>query len=768
MLPVSKSINIPYGIKALGAALLIGYLGCRVVRWLLQCPQASRINAAIKKALSSSVSKDPTSRAVPTTKITPKPVDIQKLAKTEWMDKKVFSNPSLSPPSSAEGAPIDSFELDIIINDRFSEHEKVFIPSLSSLTELPRRVEEIIQFVKREHVFIRYNHIPKSMLQQLDLPDTNKVIPKIVKIETKDSRVIRYYESGVIEEEDVPVREEKDALAAKEQTPSDKALWHWKGRRTYPDGTVHTGQFYEFALIEGSISANNTTLYLRPDIITEDATHALISTSVDGKNQLVVGIKQHAFDQKSYYAQACEPVFSILIQNIKNDEQGTWEGWLLDDVFDLIDMKEFSRYLFATKEVLQIKNDTFFRELLSKIRDIDGLLAQLYQNSPPETRLMLLVLCTKETNSLKDVFDLDKEIFTRNEERLALVRALLLENKGDLLFEGLNNHSDIELLPQEQIFRQIIGLSYEEEAITKQALQALCPEDQATVYQLANWAADLPVLRIMRELGYGGQAPLIPYEGSIFMCDMDALALHERLLVFLTDLRSKKLLVTRSEFQKLFIKNNDDEVNDLVRRDYLEATATRLGLHHIKVAKKMLIIDEQENLSLSVTDKLELRTFFRDAEVYTDTENIKKSSDPLTSEAVLELLSLCGATRIDPQQLMFIVAADGIYIIHVNEGDVDDVYSTSDGIHYERMQDFVKTLPLTDPEQEKIIQELELQRKTYQAQEEQIDNASKIRLKQEATALKKQFNEEDTRLYFDFPIQDIISKASESKREDEI
>lgn len=835
MMHVSRSIHIPYGVKALGAALLIGYLGYRVVRWLLQCPQANRINAVIKKAFELITNTKTGSSTKSKENKTPSstPQDLQalqdqqlhlsarRIGKTEWAYNKVFSAPVPTPQSSpATSLPSESasesseseafapFELEIIVPRKHGQ-ETTYI---SSVKEMRRIAQEIVTFVEREHVAIEIDSrlVPPIFLNHLrslvELENDNVVLPKILLNTTTDvdtttgkTRLIRAYVNGMIEEED------------RQDTEQPNNLLHWTGLRKYPDGTVQKGLFNFFCMTSGTTTSpdNTLTLYRRPqDILCETHNRALLSNEVHGQKQLIVALKPSPSIQNLDFIPNEESPYSLMTQQLKDDLEKDWahdrlEVILSDQTSGYV--HAFIEYLFSTKQILEIKNNHVFDFLLSYIRKYDRELDRLYQTYPdPALRRVLLIWRAKDKGSLEDVFRLDPTLFSsqeRQKERAEWIRALLLLPLGAEFpfFDELKGRG-ISLLPEEALFEKVAAQNLQRALnptadltsdVTQDKLRVLSPDAQATVYQFANMYHNFPLLRTMRGLGFGGKETLPKRAGSLFGCDMDALSIHDGMRKFLTDLRSQNTLLTQAEYDQLptakdytvirdvFIDCDEREpepMGSFVTHMYIEATAHNLDLKHIQCAKKILVLKEDDfskilqrdysntHFSFYVSNQLKIDSN-SPISVFTNTGHSHKSDvNKMTVTQAADLLTLCEATQLQPHQFKFFISNDVMYITHVIATPHD--YYTRSGDHYERMKMFVQQNldHLQEAERESLCQELSDKCTLYQEQEEQLDHARQKRMKIEETALKKQFPSEYGMQVF-FPIQDIIPKKSESKKD---
>lgn len=800
---VSKSIKIPFSATTIGAVLLIGYLGYRLVRWMLQPPSgstAARTNTVKHTKLASeqqpSSLPGPSSKPLEPSRISeppkvsprtvplPDPQLVITVGKTAWRHTKVFA-PSALPlkpsPAIDEEKPSSFKSFVLTIRVEGCDQEEV---EIDSERELNRRIREIKEYVEFHHVNINIirSRAALSSYFKGNMVD-NKVHPKIAKTEDPDEGTIRRYENGVIEEEE-----------------EDMIFNAWKGRRTYPDGTVHTGLFREGQLDEGTVlSADKKMTLYRPsydEIIERANDRTLITRTIGEHKQLVVASKRLGDDQYGYYIHVDESPFPLLTQLLKDGLEEEWDRWRLSNIFGLIDVIEFRKYLFDTQEILHIENEEVFKILFEHISNEPGLFVQWYEEygKSSEMKQMFLVrLAVMERDPLDQILALNPKLFSpeNQTEREAFVRALVLKNKP--LFEAMR-YNGITLLPEEEIFRRIEAQNQaiswrwvcKEGSVTQEELRTLSSKDQAIAYQFANMNQNFPILSAMRGLGFGvGKNTFRTRAGSIFSCDMDTLTMHERLRDFLTGLRSQQRVFTLKEYQERY-PNQDraavpstadrgdrgtesGSIASLVASDYMRETAEELGLKHIKVARKILVIDQREpsqSLVLYINNQLQLSAD-SNLRAYTDTQHIKSKppTDPLTRDQASELLSLCVKAEREHSQIKFIIAEDGImYITHMLEGGH---YIKKEGSHYREMIEFVThSKRICEQDREPLCTKLEQDRKRYLEQEEQLDSEYRKRMKVEETALKRQFHQGNNTLQvFKFNIQDIFLKEGEAKKE---
>lgn len=572
--------------------------------------------------------------------------------------------------------------------------------------------------------------------------DTFYVVPKRTEEIQKDF-TIRRYTNGVIEE--VQSTREED----------DKDWWdYWQGRRIYPNGLIQEGRFDNFDWHSGTSVENGLTTYRLPNTLLTSYSLkcGLMYANIEGEKQLIVIKNKYPDHALSFdYVQAKEELIPTLAEMLKQGDD-VREKNLQAILSGPINCEAFVDFLFKTNSIFSLQPT--YLQILLKIIQEKKLIVNFHQQHP-ETKETLLDRYSKSATVLDTLLTIDPTLIQRTEgAELVFVRALLSGNKkgASILFKAMEKQK-FPLFPRELIFKKV---AFSEGEITLEELQAVPFKDQEIIYQLANIHSQLNVVRTMRALGFGRREDLIMREGpSIFGCNMDLLEIYEHLKGFLTRLRSQGLLLTQSEFNRLPSKNYIEKGRDIGRilgRNYIEKKAHELGLKHVKVPKKMIVIDDNNTqLDLKTSIHLDIETSSDGLAVYA--EKILRSDRSITSEEISELLRLFEATGFsDIHWGNIVVAKDGIYIIDTEFTNFWLGFYLESGRQYAEMAKIVHELPME--QQSTLIDELNTKIKTYQEKEEELNQQRTLRLKVEQQALQK--TRSFHRPYFTFPIKELI------------
>jgi hypothetical protein len=631
------------------------------------------------------------------------------------------------------------------------------LPSIASKKEMSLKAQEIGQLVLDKHIKLRID-IPSYGLERTqalkfieELKSVGDVITTrwqdlfyIVPKKTEDVQknlTVRKYNNGVIEE----------VQSSREGEGGD--WWtYWEGRRIYPDGVIETGGFDDFRWHKGTRAEKETTTYRLPDTLVNSYSldRGLIWADIEGEKRLIVIHKKPGSDD---YVQTKEELIPTLTEILKK-ENNVREKSLQEILSGPINCEEFITSLFKTNSVFSLK--PYPLQILLKIIKDKGLIVNLHQKDP-ETRETLLDRYSKNAKILQVLLDIDPTLIQRTEDsEIAFVRALLSGNQkgAAILFNAMESQKN-PLLPRELLFKKI---AFSESEVTLEELESLSRTDQQIAYQLANIYSQLNVVRIMKALGFNRSEELIMREGpSIFGCNMDVLEMHEQLQAFLKNLRSQKLLLTQTEFNQLSTENYIEKGSDIGRilgRNYIEKKARELGLKHVKAPRKMIVIDDEiPSIKLRTSASLDIEAPKGGITIYA--ERIQASNRKITSEEVSELLRLFEATGFsDIHWGNVIIAEDGVYIIDTEFTNfwVHRFYFEN-GRQYAEMAKIVHALPVE--QQQTLIDGLNIKIKTYQKNEEELNEQRMFRLKAEQAALQKSgcFYGPD----FTFPVNELIA-----------
>lgn len=632
-------------------------------------------------------------------------------------------------PSETRAEPI--FHLsEIKIADRA-------IPDLTSIEAMRLKARELGQEIFDRHISLRLD-VPKvwsperqqalQFIQELrtvaDIVATRwtdlfYIVPKKTE-EVQNYSILRRYDNGVIEEVD---------------TVSNGSGWEdWKGRRIYPNGKIESGKFERFRLVRGTYVEGEITTYRLPVTLASNykIDRHLIYSNAQEKRLIVIHKKPDA-DSRDYI-EINEQLIPTLT-NILKEDNSVQKNDLQEILSGPINHEEFIRTLFETNSIFSLKQNSL--ENLLKIVHEKGWTINLHQKHP-ETQKTLLEYYLDDREIVRTLLAIDPTLIQRTDGIESIfVRALLMNAKDEAsIISTTMQNQGIALSPRELLFKKV---AFKEE-ITLEELQTR--ENQEIVYQLANIYSRLDVLRILRTLSFNRREELLMHEGpSIFGYNMDALEMHELLKDFLANLRSQGFLLTQSEFNQRHVENcrkksaDLEDLGRLLGRNYIEKKANELGLTHIKVPKKFIVIKDDAKIELQVDQNLKLNVASYEDNIWIYDEQIQESDRKITIEEMSELIRLFESTGYFYSEGI-VIAEDGIYIISTAFRGFWNVNAFKNGKRYENMKEFVRD-NLPAEQQQTFIDELDAKMATYRQQEEALNAQHALRKNVEEAALKK-------------------------------
>jgi|GEM_PF-1371878 len=655
---------------------------------------------------------------------------------------------------SSQTIPFQSFSIEV-------SEKKV---TISTVEQQEQTACELSQFISDNHIQIRIN-LPgygygreyaaaKRFLEGLQLitaiistswKDLFYLIPKKTE-EQKNEIIVRTYVNGIIEEVELPSK--------------DNSWENWSGRRIFPSGKIESGSFSSFRFSRGIIVEEGVATYRFPAKILHSygAKCALMYSSPTDKHLIAIQEKSNFTSYTQDWVQTNSTPISVLTKILEN-EHDIQDDKLKELLSGPINCKDFVQYLLETNAIFQLKHYPF--RLLLQIIGQQHISINLHHQHP-ETRQTLLDCYSGDKKTIKTLLALNPSLIQRKEEmEHPCIRALLTNNKeGAALLFATMEKQNILLLPRELLFKKI---AFSEGEISLADLQILSQQDQALVWQIGNIYSHLQTIHLMRSLQFDRKEELLKPEGpSIFGFNMDALEMHETLQRFLSHLRSQKLLLSKSEFKHLskenYVKKNS-EIDRILGRDYLENKARELRLKHVKVPKKIVVIDDHKNVKLRVEENLSI-TPSSETDLIVYAEKIKEADRKVTVEEVSELITLFDAAGFgDIQWSNLIIAHDGIYIIDTeftNFWILPHFYAN--GCQYLAMEKIVHALP--NKSQISLIDELNVKMSTYRANEHDLEVQKKNRRKAAQTAQQR------TGCYygpsFTFSAQELLDKPPSS------
>lgn len=301
------------------------------------------------------------------------------------------------------------------------------------------------------------------------------------------------------------------------------------------------------------------------------------------------------------------------------------------------------------------------------------------------------------------------------------------ERNVKLLLECLpEDHFDGNHLSERMLKIAFLG----EGEFTDEDFLSLTPQVREHVYTAANLYAHLPLVARLNTLGMKtGLVPLPPLERRLLSPTMDAVEAHESIQRFLVTQREKGCLLTQAEFAERTLEtlppSNKGQERVVIRagkrkkiwrrkgsfsrltgRDAIEMTIQSLGLKHIKVPRKIIVINERTDqpddlvMVLERTSRTRLALETINADVYA--EEIRESGGVVSWEEMEELLLLIHTVGFgDIHDFNFVIGKDGIYFIDTEE---KSFYP----LHHEKLVRLGSMLSSNDHERfVKRVQELE-------------------------------------------------------------
>lgn len=357
-----------------------------------------------------------------------------------------------------------------------------------------------------------------------------------------------------------------------------------------------------------------------------------------------------------------DALISILADMMQTEEYIN-ENRLREVLSGPIQCERFVQYLFETNAIFSLQFGPL-ESLLKIIKEKQLSINLLHRHS--KSGETLLGRCLEREKTLTALLSIDPTAIQRIEEiDTIFVQALVKKvskNTLSVFLAAMEQQKVTFTSPQTLVLKKIV---FEPNNVRLEDLQVLSRQDQELAYHLANIYSKINVVRTMRALGFTRSENLLTRDApSIFSGNMDVLDMHECLYKFLKDLHAQKLLLTQAEFDQLPKDNymsKGKEISRIMGRNYVERKARELGLQHIKVPKKLVVIDGTSDLRFRSDSYLDL---IADNSVTIYAEKIRSANREMTAEEESELQRLVEATKYgDGHASNFIVAEDGVYII---------------------------------------------------------------------------------------------------------
>lgn len=247
---------------------------------------------------------------------------------------------------------------------------------------------------------------------------------------------------------------------------------------------------------------------------------------------------------------------------------------------------------------------------------------------------------------------------------------------ADLFLQTMKDQK-VELSPSDVWLKRI---AEDDDTFKEEEFRNLDSKTQTDLYRLANTFSCRKAIVRLNELSMEQISVTAPPGLSFIAPNMNLLQVEETIRKWFQGLREKNLLLTETEFKnfystkrdecdkKTFVRSKGRDIGRILGRNYIEQTCKELGLKHVKVPKKIAVLDTSETDESSAI-KVGIEVIKGHIEMVSDNfeiyaENITRVERKLTCEEMEELIILLKKTRFDDIHCgNFIVAEEGIYII---------------------------------------------------------------------------------------------------------
>lgn len=282
-----------------------------------------------------------------------------------------------------------------------------------------------------------------------------------------------------------------------------------------------------------------------------------------------------------------------------------------------------------------------------------------------------------------------------------------------------------------------------------QVFSALSKEMQEHVYRMANVHQATCLVEKLNRLGMKGRCAVKdPYPCDVLNKAMDVVQAKETLFLFLHDLRNKNLLMLENEFDAYqketgvcFVRKGS--LGRLIGRCKVERAICALKLKHIKVPKKIAVVNPASNEISIGTETGRCKIYSNDMTVYA--ERITGCDRLLPWEEMQELLTLLKYVKFgDIWSHNFIIAEDGVYLIDMEDKSFELPFEYQ---KLNRLTDMIHSNDL--PRLQKWISRNQPMNTSLFSTWEKRENDSR--------RLRSYFGWDLRILPFSFPVDDIIS-----------
>lgn len=296
----------------------------------------------------------------------------------------------------------------------------------------------------------------------------------------------------------------------------------------------------------------------------------------------------------------------------------------------------------------------------------------------------------------------------QGQTKSAFVEAALNGHKeeADILINAMEKRNSL-LSPEEVWIKRALknDCVFCDEEFTQ-----LDPQLKIKIFFVANACANENIVKKLKSLGMN-ELPLFWPGPHIFACNMDIVTARNVMENFLKDLKREGLLLTEEEFSKLDENNYIRKLSQIGRiqgRNFIERLAKENGLKHIKVPKKIVVINKGlETISFRIAASLELASKPDQLKLYA--ERVQHVDRKLSLEEAVELMIILEKTGYSDffgHNLFF--AEDGIYFIDTEFKDFSPTQPQFGTI--KSIKDMIQ-----DPEDtEKFLVEYERRKESYE------------------------------------------------------
>jgi|GEM_PF-4237913 len=282
-------------------------------------------------------------------------------------------------------------------------------------------------------------------------------------------------------------------------------------------------------------------------------------------------------------------------------------------------------------------------------------------------------------------------------------------------------------------------------------------ELKVKIYFLANRLAHEDLITKLKSLGMAEEPIYLPGP-SIIPINADAITEKNIIKDFFLSLRKAKLLLTHEEFNRLdqekyFKKSN--QIGRILGRDFIEKITQDFNLKHIKVPKKIIVINNKvEKLVVSVMGDMDIEPFknysikedalFEQVTIYA--EEILPVKRNISLEEAIEFMIVVEKTGYkDFTGDNIFVAADGIYFIDTEFENFNPVNPP-----FDRIKNWVVSHLANENDIEKFSKEYERRKQNFEKEKKKLeDRRSKIK---EMPRYEKMAQWRT----FTFPVEDLL------------